>query len=59
VLGGFTTFSTYSVDIQRLTDAGEAPLALAYLVATVTAALVAVWLAAAGTRRLLARRSAR
>ncbi|MER5427678.1 fluoride efflux transporter CrcB [Streptomyces sp. NPDC002588] len=52
VLGGFTTFSTYAVDIQRLADAGRAGTALAYLAATLCAALAAVWLAALATRRL-------
>ncbi|GEC03975.1 putative fluoride ion transporter CrcB 1 [Streptomyces spinoverrucosus] len=53
VLGGFTTFSTYAIDIQRLVDAGEARTGLAYLAATVLAALAAVWLAVAATRRVL------
>ena len=57
VLGGFTTFSTYAVDIQRLSTGGQLPTALAYLVATVAAALLAVWAAAAGTRALLTRRT--
>ncbi|GGM08372.1 putative fluoride ion transporter CrcB 1 [Streptomyces fumigatiscleroticus] len=53
VLGGFTTFSTYAVDIQRLIDAGHARAGLACLAATPLAALTAVGLAAAATRRLL------
>ncbi|KOG07259.1 fluoride efflux transporter CrcB [Streptomyces viridochromogenes] len=53
VLGGFTTFSTYAVDIQQLLDNGHARVGLAYLAATLTAALTAVWLAAAATRRVL------
>ncbi|MEW1658404.1 CrcB family protein [Streptomyces sp. NPDC093707] len=53
VLGGFTTFSTYAVDIQRLTGAGRLPLALAYLAGTLLAALAAVALAGAATRALL------
>ncbi|MER7481601.1 fluoride efflux transporter CrcB [Streptomyces sp. NPDC126510] len=53
VLGGFTTFSTYAVDIRRLLDAGQAGPGLAYLVATPLAALAAVWLAAGATRRVL------
>ncbi|MCX4759563.1 fluoride efflux transporter CrcB [Streptomyces sp. NBC_01275] len=56
VLGGFTTFSTYAVDIQRLVDAGRPATALAYLAATLCAALAAVWLAATATRRALTRR---
>ncbi|MCL8011541.1 CrcB family protein [Streptomyces sp. AS02] len=53
VLGGFTTFSTYAADIQHLADNGHPRTALAYLAATLIAALAAVWLAAAGTRRVL------
>jgi CrcB protein len=53
VLGGFTTFSTYAVDIQRLTDSGHARTGLAYLAATLLAALAAVWLAAWAARRVL------
>ncbi|MET7290768.1 fluoride efflux transporter CrcB [Streptomyces griseoloalbus] len=56
VLGGFTTFSTYAVDIQRLVADGHARTGLAYLAATVLAALAAVWCAADGTRRLISRR---
>jgi len=56
VLGGFTTFSTYAVDIQKLVDAGHPRTGLAYLAATVLAALTAVWLAATATRRVLKRR---
>ncbi|MET9827869.1 fluoride efflux transporter CrcB [Streptomyces sp. NPDC006385] len=56
VLGGFTTFSTYAVDIQKLVDDGHPRTGLAYLAATLTAALTAVWLASAATRRFLGRR---
>ncbi|MFH0517942.1 fluoride efflux transporter CrcB [Streptomyces sp. M41] len=56
VLGGFTTFSTYAVDIQQLVDGGHPGTALAYLAATLVAALTAVWLASAATRRVLGRR---
>lgn len=56
VLGGFTTFSTYAVEIQRLFDAGRTATALAHLAATLCAALAAVGLAAAATRRVLTRR---
>ncbi|WP_155059607.1 FluC/FEX family fluoride channel [Streptomyces blattellae] len=56
VLGGFTTFSTYAVDIQKLVDADRPGTALGYLAATLSAALTAVWLAAMGTRRVLKRR---
>ncbi len=53
VLGGFTTFSTYAVDIQRLVDDGRAATGLAYLAATLLAALAAVWAAARLTRRAI------
>lgn len=54
VLGGFTTFSTYAVDIQKLVDEGHPGTGLGYLAATLFAALVAVWLAVAAARRALA-----
>ncbi|MFG3065004.1 CrcB family protein [Streptomyces sp. NPDC048231] len=53
VLGGFTTFSTYAVDIQRLVDGGHAPLGLLCLAATMLAALAAVWSGANLTRRVV------
>ncbi|MGW2083884.1 fluoride efflux transporter CrcB [Streptomyces sp. NPDC001880] len=54
VLGGFTTFSTYAVDIQRLVDAGRVRAGLGYLGLTLFAALAAVWSAVWATRRVLA-----
>lgn len=54
VLGGYTTFSTYVVDIQRTVAAGSAGTGLLYLAATVTAALVAVWVGDAIVRRVVA-----
>ncbi|MEU3217424.1 fluoride efflux transporter CrcB [Streptomyces sp. NPDC006971] len=53
VLGGFTTFSTYAVDVQRLVDGREARTGLAYLALTPVVALTAVWLAVALTRRVI------
>lgn len=53
VLGGFTTFSTYAVDIQRLVDGRETRTGLAYLALTPVVALTAVWLAVALTRRVI------
>ena len=41
VLGGFTTFSTYAVDIQRLVDGGRVRSGLGYLGLTLFAALAA------------------
>lgn len=52
VLGGFTTFSTYAMDIERLMEGGHAGTGLAYLALTLLAALAAVWSAAWATRRL-------
>lgn len=50
VLGGYTTFSTATVEVQQLVQQGRAALALGYLLATVVAALVAVALGTAATR---------
>ncbi|MGC9671166.1 fluoride efflux transporter FluC [Planosporangium sp. 12N6] len=50
VLGGYTTFSTYTVDIQQLVAAGAARTALAYLAGTLAAALAAVYAGIALTR---------
>ncbi|GGO28069.1 hypothetical protein GCM10011576_53270 [Micromonospora parathelypteridis] len=59
VLGGFTTFSTYAVDVQQAFVAGAPGIALAYLAATVLGALVAVGLGDAATAGLLRRWGAR
>ncbi|WP_078948608.1 fluoride efflux transporter FluC [Streptomyces noursei] len=55
VLGGFTTFSTYVVDIQLLIERGRAATALAYLTLTALSALAAVWASVTLTRRLIER----
>ena len=52
VLGGYTTFSTYVVDIQRLIAAGAARTALLYLAGTALAALAAVYAGITLTRRV-------
>ncbi|MGZ4427643.1 MAG: fluoride efflux transporter FluC [Nocardioidaceae bacterium] len=44
VLGGFTTFSSYTVQVDGLLVAGEPGLALVYLAGTLVAALVGVTL---------------
>ncbi len=56
VLGGFTTFSTYIVDIGAAANAGAALLALIFAFATMAAALVAAAVGMWATRRLLVRR---
>jgi len=53
VLGGFTTFSTYAVDIQRLVAGAHPATALLYLTITPVGALLAVWATATTTRRLV------
>ena len=53
VLGGFTTFSTYTVDIQRLVASAHADTALLYLTLTPISALLAAWVTATATRRLI------
>ncbi len=43
VLGGFTTFSTYALGIQRLATTGHLGPAVAYLVLTPPASVVCAW----------------
>jgi len=50
VLGGYTTFSTYAVDIQQLVAAHAARTALLYLAGTLLAALTAVYAGISVTR---------
>jgi len=56
VLGGYTTFSAYVLDINQAVGAGAPGVALVYLAATPMAALIAVWATATATRRAIARR---
>lgn len=53
VLGGFTTFSTYAVDIQQLVAGRNAGIALLYLATTVVGALLAVRITVSATRALI------
>jgi CrcB protein len=50
VLGGYTTFSTAMVEAHELGDTGRAALAFAYLLGSVTAALLATAAGAAAVR---------
>jgi CrcB protein len=42
VLGGFTTYSTFAVDVVRLADAGRLALAAGYLLTSVLGGVLAV-----------------
>ncbi|MFB4310433.1 fluoride efflux transporter FluC [Actinomadura sp. GTD37] len=59
VLGGYTTFSTYTVDVQRAVEHGAPRVGLAYLALTLAAALAAVLAGARLTRALVRRRAVR
>lgn len=59
VLGGFTTFSTYALDISELLRRGQTGIALGYLAGTAAGALGAVWAAVTVTRRLTGRPAVR
>jgi fluoride exporter len=50
VLGGYTTFSTYTTDVQQLVTVGAVPTGLLYLVGTPVVALAAVYLGITLTR---------
>ena len=52
VLGGFTTFSTYTMDTHRLLSAGEVPLGLLYLFGSMAVGLAASWAGIQLARRL-------
>ncbi len=54
VLGGYTTFSTYTTDVDSLLRGDQASTAFAYLFGTVAACLLASWLGLHGGRALLA-----
>jgi CrcB protein len=51
ILGGFTTFSTFSVDVDTLAHHGRWGVAVAYLVATAVLCFVAVAVAGQATAR--------
>jgi len=49
-LGAFTTFSTFSLETIALLENGQAGMALAYVLFSVTVCIVAVWMAMTITR---------
>ncbi|MQY14613.1 putative fluoride ion transporter CrcB [Streptomyces sp. RB5] len=55
VLGGFTTFSTYSVGFAEFLWDGRPVAGLGYAFGTLAGAMCAVWAAATVTRRVVAR----
>ncbi|MFJ3095891.1 fluoride efflux transporter CrcB [Streptomyces hydrogenans] len=59
VCGGFTTFSTYAVDTQRLLSTGHTVRGLCYFGGTLLAALAAVWAGSALTLSLVRDRAER
>ena len=54
LLGGWTTFSTYALEVRDLLDAGDAGLAATYVGSSLVVGLLATWAGIAGTRRLTA-----
>jgi fluoride exporter len=50
VLGGYTTFSTYTVDVQQLLSARAVGTGLLYVAGTLVAALAAVYVGSTATR---------
>ena len=56
LLGGFTTYSTFSVEVVELARVGAWPLAVGYAVASVLAGVVTAGFGMWGARRLLAGR---
>ncbi|MBB3677426.1 fluoride efflux transporter CrcB [Modestobacter versicolor] len=55
VLGGYTTYSTFTVDVVRLVDAGAVATAVGYLLASVLGGLLAVVAGLAAGRALVRR----
>lgn len=56
ILGGWTTFSGYALDIHTMVRAGSAATALAYLVASLVLGLVAVGVGVAAGNGVFGRR---
>lgn len=54
VLGGFTTFSAFSLDAVTMVERGQPGLAAAYVLASVTLSVAALWAGILLARGLLA-----
>ncbi|MFN0219742.1 MAG: fluoride efflux transporter CrcB [Hyphomicrobium sp.] len=54
VLGGFTTFSAFSLEFATLFERGETAAAAAYVIASVVLTLIAVFAGLAAARAVLA-----
>jgi fluoride exporter len=54
LLGGFTTFSAFSMDMMRMIETGSVGLAFGYALASVALALLALFLGMTATRMVLA-----
>ena len=54
LLGGFTTFSAFSLDMMRMIEGGNAGMACVYALASVMLALAALFIGMAATRMVLA-----
>ncbi len=52
VLGGFTTFSSFSLEMMLLVERGQAGLAVAYAAASIVAGLAGLWLGLVAMRTL-------
>jgi CrcB protein len=52
ILGGFTTFSTFSLDVAVLLERGQAALAITYVLASVVAGIAGLFLGLLVVRHL-------
>lgn len=52
ILGGFTTWSTFSLDAVTLWERGEAPMAVSYVASSLILSLIVLTAALALSRRL-------
>ena len=59
VLGGYTTFSTFSVQIVGLLRVGHGPVAIAYVLASALVGVLGAWSGLVGTQSVLSARRRR